>query len=71
MMLSSTQTRSKPMMISSTRELVLTVADVAVYLKIPKATVYKLVRQEKIPAHKVGKHWRFILDELESWLKGS
>ncbi len=55
---------------STSRELVLTVADVAVYLKIPKATVYKLVRQEKIPAHKVGKHWRFIRDELEGWLKG-
>ena len=61
------------MMISTatSRELVLTVADVAVYLKIPKATVYKLVRQEKIPAHKVGKHWRFIREELEGWLKGS
>ena len=59
------------MMISNPRELVLTVADVAVYLRIPKATVYKLVRQEKIPAHKVGKHWRFIRDELEGWLKGS
>ena len=56
---------------STSRELVLTVADVAVYLKIPKATVYKLVRQEKIPAHKVGKHWRFLRDELEGWLKGS
>lgn len=56
---------------STSRELVLTVADVAVYLKIPKATVYKLVRQEKIPAHKVGKHWRFIREELEGWLKGS
>ncbi len=61
------------MMISTatSREIVLTVADVAVYLKIPKATVYKLVRQEKIPAHKVGKHWRFIREELEGWLKGS
>ena len=56
---------------STSREIVLTVADVAVYLKIPKATVYKLVRQEKIPAHKVGKHWRFIREELEGWLKGS
>jgi len=58
------------MILSTSREVVLTVADVAVYLKIPKATVYKLVRQDKIPAHKVGKHWRFLRDELESWLKG-
>ncbi len=59
------------MMLAGSREIVLTVAEVATYLRIPKATVYKLVRQEKIPAHKVGKHWRFMRDELEGWLKGA
>ena len=54
---------------SNSRESVLTVAEVAVYLKIPKATVYKLARQETLPAHKVGKHWRFMRDELDDWLQ--
>ena len=49
---------------------IFTIDDVAIFLKIPKATVYKLVRQEKIPAHKVGKHWRFLREEVEAWLRG-
>ena len=60
---------TNPKSMSTSLEDILTVDDVAVYLKIPKATVYKLVRQEKIPAHKVGKHWRFVRDEVDGWLK--
>ena len=56
-------------MTSNATESVLTIAEVAAYLKIPKATVYKLVRQEKIPGHRVGKHWRFVRDEVDDWLK--
>ena len=54
---------------SNSRESVLTIAEVAVYLKIPKATVYQLARQEILPAHKVGKQWRFMRDELDDWLQ--
>ena len=55
-------------MTSNSRESVLTVPEVAVYLKIPRSTVYKLRREGKLPAHKVGKHWRFMRDELYDWL---
>ena len=54
---------------TKSRESVLTVLEVAAYLKIPRATVYKLRREGKLPAHKVGKHWRFMRDELDGWLK--
>ncbi len=57
------------MMTSNSRARVLTVAEVAVYLKVPKSTVYKLARKGTLPAHKVGKHWRFVRDELDGWLK--
>ena len=53
---------------SDSPERVLTIAEVADYLRIPKATVYKLVREKKIPGHKVVKHWRFIRDEVDDWL---
>ena len=59
---------TQPTMMSTSSEDVLTVPEVAVYLKIPKATVYKLRREGKLPAHKVGKHWRFMRDELYDWL---
>jgi excisionase family DNA binding protein len=36
-------------------------------LDIPKSTVYKLVREGKIPAQKVGRHWRFLKDAVDAW----
>lgn len=38
---------------------VLTIDELAIYLKIPKSTLYKLVREGNIPSQKVGRHWRF------------
>ena len=37
---------------------VLTIEELATYLKISKSTLYKLVREGRIPSQKVGKHWR-------------
>jgi excisionase family DNA binding protein len=48
---------------------VLTIEDLADYLKISKSTLYKLVREGSIPCQKVGKHWRFHKDAIDSWLK--
>lgn len=47
---------------------VLNVDELAGYLDIPKSTVYKLVREGKIPAQKVGRHWRFLKDAVDAWL---
>ncbi|MDH7513476.1 MAG: helix-turn-helix domain-containing protein [Clostridiales bacterium] len=40
----------------------------AVYLKIPKSTLYKLVREGKIPSQKIGRHWRFQKGAIDNWL---
>ena len=48
---------------------VLTIEELAVYLKIPKSTLYKLVREGSVPCQKVGKHWRFHKDAIDAWLK--
>lgn len=48
---------------------VLTIEDLADYLKISKSTLYKLVREGSIPCQKVGKHWRFHKDAIDAWLK--
>jgi excisionase family DNA binding protein len=48
---------------------VLTVEELSVYLKIPKSTLYKLVREGKIPAQKVGRHLRFLRESIDEWLK--
>jgi len=44
---------------------VMNIKDVSEYLKIPIATIYKLAQTGKIPAVKVGKHWRFMKKDLD------
>jgi excisionase family DNA binding protein len=44
---------------------ILTIKDVAKYLRLPVSTIYKLVQDGKIPAVKVGKHWRFLKKDLQ------
>ena len=48
---------------------VLTIDELAVYLKIPKSTLYKLVREGSVPCQKVGKHWRFHRGAIDDWLR--
>lgn len=50
-------------------EPLLTVGQVARYLKVDKFTVYRLVAQKKIPAFRVGNQWRFKSSVLEGWLR--
>lgn len=48
--------------------LVMTIVEVSEYLRIPRASVYKLARQGKIPCQKVGRHWRFRRESIDVWL---
>lgn len=50
---------------------VLTIDELAAYLKIPKSTLYKLVREGKIPSQKIGRHWRFRKAAIDHWLDDS
>jgi len=48
---------------------VLTIEELSDYLKIPKSTLYKLVREGKIPSQKIGRHWRFRKGAIDHWLE--
>jgi len=48
---------------------VLTIEELSAYLKIPKSTLYKLVREGKIPCQKIGRHWRFRKEAIDRWLE--
>lgn len=48
---------------------VLTIVELAEYLKISQSTLYKLAQEGKVPGQKVGKHWRFHRDAVDAWLK--
>ena len=47
---------------------ILTADETADYLKVDVKTVYRLVKQGKIPGRKVGGNWRFRKDVLDEWL---
>jgi len=47
----------------------MTIKEVADYLRLSKVTVYKMTRQGKIPALKIGKQWRYNKSEIDTWVK--
>ena len=50
---------------------ILTIDELSVYLKIPKSSLYKLVRSGKVPCQKIGRHWRFRKEAIDRWLDES
>jgi excisionase family DNA binding protein len=50
-------------------ERLLTIDEVAEFLHINPMTVYAWVKDEKIPAFKIGKVWRFRKSEIDNWLR--
>jgi len=51
--------------------IIMTSKEVAEYLRIPVRTLYKLCQEGRIPARKVGRHWRFKKDMLDNWFNGN
>ena len=48
---------------------ILTIREVADYLKINEKTAYRLAAEGKLPGFKVGGAWRFRKDEIERLTK--
>jgi len=46
----------------------MTTTELAGYLRISRASVYRLVRQKQIPVSKVGRQLRFRKDTVDVWL---
>ena len=49
-------------------EVIFTIEELASYLKVSKSSLYKLAQEGKVPAQKVGRHWRFHKATVDSWL---
>ena len=48
---------------------ILTIREVAEYLKINEKTAYRFAAEGKIPGFKVGGAWRFKRDDIEKWIE--
>ena len=47
---------------------ILTLEEVAHYLRLKPQTIYKWAQERRIPAVKLGKEWRFRRSILDRWL---
>jgi excisionase family DNA binding protein len=50
-------------------EFIMTVRDVAKFLRLSEAKVYRLVKDGCIPSFRLGGSWRFRKDLLEEWTR--
>ena len=46
----------------------MTIEEVAAYLRLSKDTVYRMAQTGRIPASKVGTQWRFRQGDVDGWL---
>lgn len=47
---------------------ILTLEEVAAYLRLTPQTIYKWAQEKRIPAAKLGKEWRFRKSIIDRWL---
>jgi len=48
---------------------VMDIRELSEYLGIGKSKIYSLIRQQKIPASRIGRQYRFSKDVVDNWLK--
>lgn len=49
--------------------MVMTVSELADYLKMNDVTIYKHAQRGKLPGFKVGSKWRFKKDTIDKWIE--
>lgn len=48
---------------------IMTIREVAEFLKLTEKTAYRLVSEDKLPGFKVGGSWRFRKSEIDQWIR--
>ena len=48
---------------------IMTVHDVAEYLRLSEAKVYKMANEGRVPAIRMGKTWRFKKELIDEWIR--
>ena len=59
---------AKTMPSSPADNAIMTIGEVADYLKVTERTIYRLAGAKKIPAFKVGGSWRFPRADIDTWI---
>lgn len=45
----------------------LTVDELSEYLQVHRTTIYRLLKQRKLPGFRIGSDWRFNLETIKQW----
>ncbi|MBV8453562.1 MAG: helix-turn-helix domain-containing protein [Deltaproteobacteria bacterium] len=48
---------------------IFTIKELSVYLRVHPTTIYRLLRQGRLPGFRVGSNWRFNRAAIEQWEK--
>ncbi len=54
---------------AKSQDTVLTIDELADYLKLSKSTLYHFARNGNVPGVKVGRHWRFHKAAIDEWMR--
>lgn len=46
------------------------VDDIAAHLGVAKDSVYRWIERKGLPAHKMGRLWKFKISEVDDWVRG-
>lgn len=57
-----------PLKTETINDQILTLREVAAYLKLAEKTTYKLAAEGKLPGFKIGGSWRFKTEDIERWI---
>ena len=47
----------------------LSVQEIAAHLGVNPDTIYKWIIRKKMPAHRLGRLWKFLASEVDGWVK--
>lgn len=52
---------------SNTKIQILNVSELSKYLRIHKTTIYRMLREGRLPGFRIGSDWRFSVEAIEQW----
>ena len=55
------------MQTNETTSHVMTLKEVADYLRCHQSTIYRLIKYHSLPGFKLGADWRFVREEIDRW----
>lgn len=61
--------RKGPRMAGNQSDDVMTIDELAAYLKLSKSSLYQFARAGKAPGVKIGEQWRFQKSAIDEWMR--